>query len=97
MRSLIACFQNLIATDCGKKQEYSYHRQIDGSAQFSIPPILLTFGRMRQGDENFVKIQIFLQFALSSVKVLGYYCDFVSVCGFFLFCFFCLFVFLPLC
>ena len=70
-----------------KKQEYSYHRQIDGPAQFSIPPILLTFGRMRQGDENFVKIQIFLQFALSSVKVLGYYCDFVSVCVFFCFVF----------
>ena len=49
--------------------------------------MLLTFGRMRQVTDNYknlVKIQIFLQFALGSVKVLGDYCFFVSVCvGFF--------------
>ena len=49
--------------------------------------MLLTFGRMRQVTDNYknlVKIQIFPQFALGSVKVLGDYCFFVSVCvGFF--------------
>ena len=32
-----------------KKHEYSYHGQIDGPAQFFVPSILFTFGRMGQG------------------------------------------------
>ena len=50
---------------------------------------------MRQVTDNFenlVEIQIFLQFALGSVKVVGDYCFFVSVCGFFYFLFL-----IPLC
>ena len=56
-----------------KKYDNSYDRQIDGPAQFLILSILLTFHRMRQGPDNFeifVKIQIFLQFALCSVKAI---------------------------
>ena len=56
-----------------KKHDNSYDLQIDGPAQFLIFSILLTFHRIRQGPDNFedfVKIQIFLQLALCSVKAI---------------------------
>ena len=56
-----------------KNYDNSDDWQIDGPRQFLIPSILLTFDKMMQGPdnfENFVKIQIFLQFTLRSVKVI---------------------------
>ena len=72
MHSSIACFENLIATSCLKDYDNSDDWQIDGPRQFLIPSISLTFDKMMQEPdnfENFVKIQIFLQFTLRGVKV----------------------------
>ena len=71
----IACIVSKIWLPQVEEKEYdkSYHRQIDSPVQLLILSILLTFHRMRQGPDNFehfVKIQIFLQFALCSVKAI---------------------------
>ena len=62
----------LLSQGVVKNDEYTYDRQIDGPGQFFDRFNFASFKRMRQGNDNykfFVKIKIFLQTTLGSIKV----------------------------